>query len=321
MEGVRMSEGTNNVESLAVESTPEVKQPVEGSEAPVELSFEDKMDAELKKSPRVLKINGKEKKISSWAEWERYAAREMSAEDRFQDAQKMKSEAEQIKQLLDKGDILEILRKKGLDQDGIKKVLSDVVQRVVEDEELDPRDRKLKEYEEKERKIKEAAEKEAAENEQKEKLTKVQAQAKKYVEEISESADRLGLVADPMLLSKVAHELKSAYEEGVEISVDDAVRLVRDQFVSEFSDYVRKLPLELKREIFGEESIKELQNAMLAGAKAGKTLNQPEDARKDSSQADETDELTEIRVSGRRGKKTEGVPMGDFFRDLKLGKI
>ena len=295
--------------------------PVEGeagSEESKELSFEDRMDELLKANPRTIKVNGRERQVSSWAEWERYAAREMSAEDRFQEAKKMREEAEELKKVVENGDILELLRKRGLDQEGIKKALGDVVQKLVEDDEMDPRDRRIKELEAAEEARKAEIERQKAEKEANERKATVDAEAKRYIEEISESAERLGLTAEPFLLQQVATELASAYDDGYQMSVDDAVRVVRDRFVGDFANCVQQLPLDLKKQIFGEEALKELQNEAVANAKAGRKPSKPADARKDSAQADEDDDdLTEAIFGTPRKKEEARESMDDFFASVR----
>jgi hypothetical protein len=99
------------------------------------------------------------------------------------------------------------------------------------------------------------------------------------------------------------------------------VRLVRDQFVEQYADYVKRLPLNLKREIFGEEALKELQSAALGNAKAGGKPSQPGDTRTDSSQADDDEDLTDV-ILGRGNRVTkEKVSSQDFFRKLQLGEL
>jgi hypothetical protein len=214
---------------------------------------------------------------------------------------------------------LTLLKQRGLDQDGIKKTLAEVVNKLVEEEEMDPRDRRLKEFEDRERMSKEEAaakEREAAELAHR---AKVESDAKRYVEEITDAADRLGLVSDPFLLSKVATELKNSYEEGVTLSVENAVRLVRDQFVEQYADYVKRLPLNLKREIFGEEALKELQSAALGNAKAGGKPSQPGDTRTDSSQADDDEDPLTADAFHARRRPQEKQSQKDFFKRLQLG--
>ena len=301
-------------ENETPEGEPEVKEP----------SFEERMDEMLQANPRTIVVNGKERKISSWAAWERHAAREMSAEERFQEAQKLNQEAKEIKKLIEEGDLVEILKKRGLDDAGIRKALGEVVNKIVEEDDLDPRDKKLREYEAKEA-ARIAAEKKAEEEaKQAKEAAVIESEAKRYVEEITESAERHGLVAEPFLLSQVATELGQAHDEGAPISVDAAVRIVKDRFVGDFSDYVRSIGtknLNLLKDILGKEVVEALRKEEVKEAKAAKS---PGLARKaDSSQADDhTDVTSEDFILQKRKKKVDdGMSSQDFFTKLQRGEF
>ena len=320
-----MSEEVSNQE-VEQPVTPEGEAPAteqpESKEGETQVAFEERMDALLKENPRTLKVNGKDRVIKSWAEWERYGSREMAAEERFAEAKKLREEAESIKQLVESGDLLEILKRKGLEGNELKKALGDVVNRLIEEEEMDPRDRKLKEYEAKEA-ARKAAEEETSKKEQETAHSReVEAKAKEYVEQITDSAERLGLKGTPWLLAQVAHELQAAHNEGAPVSVDVAVRMVRDNFVGDYSSYIREMPFEVLKEVLGEDTIKKIQREAVSAAKGGSSSSRPVDARKDSTQDDDYDFDPTESEYGRAARSSSGkISQSEFFKKLNLGQF
>jgi len=317
VEGEEQVENTEETTEVS-EGTEEISEEEQAQEETK--SFEDMMNEALKNEPRIIKVNGREKKITSYAEWQKYASLGAASSERFEEAKRMREEAEEIRKIVEDGDVLQILKRKGLQGDELKSALAQVVENLLEEEQLDPRDRELRELKaEKEARIR--AEKEAKEEAERESYQKqVQAEAEKFVNDIYTAAEEFGLPAEPFLVQNVASELEASFDAGVQMDVKDAVKLVRDRFMEDYTTYVKALPVDVLKQVLGDDIVKALQSDAVKAAKAAeKPFDTP---KRDSSKASDTESVEDM-VLGRRKKpkEEEKLSQKEFFRKLQLGEI
>lgn len=251
-----------------------------------------------------LKVNGKEKELTT-AELKRLASISDAATERFQMASQKEKEAQEIKGALASKDPVAALKKMGMDSKEIKAVLENKLLEMIEEENLDPKDKELRDLK---KRIAEQEEAEKRKKEEEELSTKQKELLRKQEEIESGIVDALTeakLPKNPVILRQVIETMLGMSKKGVEISPKDAVKLVQKGFEEELTDLLPQLGMDFIKKVLGAKGLAALREESVAEVKKSSEPF-PKRAAKPAQNA------------GKQAKgETEAVGMNDFFRNLR----
>jgi DNA-binding transcriptional MerR regulator len=262
---------------------------------------------------REFKVNGKVVKVdlSNQLEVEKLLQLGLASGDKFQEAAKLRKEAEEIigAAKTDKS-AAKALRKAGFSEGEIKDILEKELAGYYEEEALTPEDRARRE---RERKLEEFERKEK-ELEAKEKMTKQEQEIAREVEALE--SDLLGALEKSSLprtpvLAKWATQYMAAFDaQGVTISADQAVKMVEKEFPQLISSVLSQTTdVQQLKALLGKDVVKKLLDDSVA---AVRKAEQPFAKEKQISR----------ETSGNAGNKPrQKESMNNYFERLRRGEV
>ena len=215
-----------------------------------------------------LKINGKEEEfdLSNDDHIERlkqYAQKGEGADQKFQEAAKMRKQMEEFAKLM-QDDPIEALRKLGKDPDSIAE---DYMKQRIADLSKSPEQKereKLQKELEEIRKEKERLENEKHEAEQ----HRIQEEYSRQLDvEITEALDKSELPKSPYVVKRIAENLMLGIEKNPDISVADILPIVERQIKGEIRQMFEALPEEIVEKILGDNVSNKLRKRRLSRMK------------------------------------------------------
>lgn len=299
-----------------VATTPVTGGVAEGSSEPAATSAKVKfdpsafdqseLDAWVESRKHKVKVNGKEREYSS-AELKRLASLSDAATEKFQSASQKEKEAKDLKAAFETGDPVAALKKLGKDSKEIKSILENKLLEMIEEEQLDPRDRELKSYKQKEAE-REAAEKARQEEEEVSKRSQQLARVQQEIEHsVVEALTVSGLPKSPVITKSVFQVMLDAASKGVEIDPRDAVSMVKADYFDQVSKLLPALGVAEVKKLLGADLLKALK----------------EDTVKEFKQADTPFPKPAQRKPENKAKKQAEEPenqsMSEYFRNLRRG--
>lgn len=251
-----------------------------------------------------LKVNGKEKELST-SELKRLASLSDAATEKFQSASQKEKEAQELKKAFESKDPVAALKRMGMDSKEIKAVLENKLLEMIEEENLDPKDKELRDLKkriaEQEEAEKRKKEEEETSTRQKELLKKQQEIETGIVEALSEAK----LPKSPVILRQVIEQMLGMSKNGVEISPKDAVKLVQKGFEEELTELLPQLGMDFIKKVLGAKGLASLREESVAEVKKSSEPF-PKRASKPAQNA------------GKQAKgEAEAVGMNEFFRSLR----
>lgn len=288
----------------SVESTvASAKQPpaVDWSKIP-----QSEIDKLIESKSHKVKINGQERDLS-FSELKKLASLASASDEKFKNAAAMKAEVEALKKAFDSNDPVATLRKQGKTNSEIKAILEQKYVDLLEEENLDPQTKRLRELEAKE-KERELSEKEQKEKAQAEKEAKeAQAVRERCEAEIAEAFGASNLPKHPYILKLVAQEMLGAAENDVEMSAKDAVQIVQKELVSQVSSLLPQMGIEWIKNALGPSLLKSLRADSVKEAKESGGNNLPKFNPKPANSTPKPSSSN---------NKEEKVSMSSFFTKL-----
>ena len=275
------------------EASTEVPETDTTEQVEVEKTVEEEINELLKRKGGLKrKVNGKEREFKSFEEMFKHASLDISAAERFEEAKQMKSQAEKQMEAYKSGDLVSFLKKQygDITSEDAKTALEETVKMLLDEEAIDPKDKKIRDYE---KQIKEIERKEAEQKKRKEdeiKNANLSAEANKILEEVTTSAKKLGLHDDPLLLEQVFGELTIAAQNDTDMTADEAVRIVRDRTIEVSVNFIKALDVDMIEQVLGADLVKQIRGRGVAEAKKSeKAFDTP---KKDSKQPDDSEAKT-----------------------------
>lgn len=271
-----------------------------------------KGDAEQSGTVKEFKINGKVVKVdlSNPAEVEKLVSLGLASNDKFQEAAKLRKEAEDILAAAKtKKSATEALKKAGFDAKEIKEILEKELAGFYEEEALSPEEKQrraemeeLKRYKEEEARKKEEETKSAREKE-------IAAEMEQLENELLGALGKSSLPRTP-ILAKWAVQYMSAYDsQGVQLSADQAVKLVEKEFPQLVQSVLSTMDVQGLKQFLGKSLVKQLLDDSV---KAVKQAEAP--FTKEAKQ-------TSREASQGSSKPKQKIAMGDYFEKLRRGEI
>ena len=261
---------------------------------------------------KTFKVNGKEVKIdlSNQVEVEKLLQLGLASGDKFQEAAKLRKEAEEILGAAKtEKSAAKALKKAGFSDSEIKDILEKELAGYYEEEALTPeeksrrdRERKLEEFERKEK-----------DREELEKMTRQEQEIAKEVEALE--SDLLGALEKSSLprtpiLAKWATQYMAAFDaQGVTISADQAVKMVEKEFPQLISSVLSQTSdVQQLKALLGKDVVKKLLDDSVA---AVKKAEQPFAKEKQTSR----------EASGSDSKPKQKESMNNYFERLRRGQL
>ena len=251
-----------------------------------------------------LKINGQDRELS-YSEMKKLASLAEASDQKFKSAKALSEEAFQTKRAFESGDPVEALKRLGKTSKEIKQILEDKWVELAEEENLDPRERELRELraeKESARKTKEQEEASRKESDQKVEVTRMQ---DKLESELGEALTAAKLPRNPFIAKLVIQEMIGADQMGYELSPKDAVNLVSKKLPEMVSGILS---------LVGPDQVKALLGDKLVKSLMGESVREVKQAQAPFPQRNPLqNKPAESQESGQ-------IDMNDFFRNRKRQK-
>lgn len=263
-------------------------------------------------SVKEFKINGKVVKVdlSNPAEVEKLVSLGLASNDKFQEAARLRKEAEDILAAAKtKKSATEALKKAGFDAKEIKEILEKELAGFYEEEALSPEEKQrraemeeLKRYKEEEARKKEEETKSAREKE-------IAVEMEQLENELLGALGKSSLPRTP-ILAKWAVQYMSAYDaQGISLSADQAVKLVEKEFPQLVQSVLSTMDVQGLKQFLGKSLVKQLLDDSV---KAVKQAEAP--FTKEGKQ-------TSREASQSSSKPKQKIAMSDYFEKLRRGEI
>ena len=269
--------------------------------------------AEQSGTVKEFKINGRVVKVdlSNPTEVEKLVSLGLASNDKFQEAAKLRKEAEDILAAAKtKKSATEALKKAGFDSKEIKEILEKELAGFYEEEALSPEEKQrraemeeLKRYKEEEARKKEEESKSAREKE-------VAAEMEQLENELLGALGKSSLPRTP-ILAKWAVQYMSAYDaQGVSLSADQAVKLVEKEFPQLVQSVLSTMDVQGLKQFLGKSLVKQLLDDSV---KAVKQAEAPftKEGKQTSREASQSSS----------NKPKQKMVMSDYFEKLRRGEI
>lgn len=271
-----------------------------------------KNESDQSNTIKEFKINGKVVKVdlSNPTEVEKLVSLGLASNDKFQEAAKLRKEAEDILAAAKtKKSATEALKKAGFDAKEIKEILEKELAGFYEEEALSPEERQrrseleeLKRYKEEEARKKEEETKSARDKE-------VAAEMEQLEKELLGALGKSKLPRTP-ILAKWAVQYMSAYDaQGVSLSADQAVKMVEKEFPQLVQSVLSSMDVQGLKQFLGKSLVKQLLDDSV---KAVKQAEAP--FTKEAKQASR-----EASQGGNKPKQK--MVMSNYFEKLRRGEI
>lgn len=220
-----------------------------------------KLEKEIRKYK--VKIDDQEVEVDESELLSGYQMRRAS-QKRFEEAARLKKEAEQKVEFLKKNPE-KALESLGLN---VRELAENYILKQMEDEKLTPEQKKLREYEEKLRSY-EDEKKQQEEAKRKEEEIKLEEHYKQeYSKKMKEALDSSGLPKTPYTVRRMAHLMSRALENGLEMEPKDAVGILREEYISDIKQLLGQADGETLLGLLGKEVSDKIRKTELAKVKA-----------------------------------------------------
>lgn len=258
------------------------------------------------------KINGKVVKVdlSNPVEVEKLVSLGLASNDKFQEAARLRKEADDILSAAKtKKSATEALKKAGFDAKEIKEILEKELAGFYEEEALSPEEKQRRAEMEELRRYKEEEARKRDEDAKSAKDKEVEAEMAQLEEELLGALSKSNLPRTPVL-AKWAVQYMSAYDaQGVHLSADQAVKIVEKEFPQLVQSVLSGMDVQGVKQFLGKSLVKQLLDDSV---KAVKEAEAP--FTKESKQVSRA-------ASDSSSKPRQKVAMSNYFEKLRRGEI
>lgn len=258
------------------------------------------------------KINGKSVKVdlSNPTEVEKLVSLGLASNDKFQEAAKLRKEAEDILAAAKtKKSATEALKKAGFDAKEIKEILERELAGFYEEEALSPEEKQRRAEMEELRRYKEEEARKREEEAKSAKDKEIESEMQQLEEELLGALSKSNLPRTPVL-AKWAVQYMSAYDaQGVNLTADQAVKIVEKEFPQLVQSVLSTMDVQGLKQFLGKSLVKQLLDDSV---KAVKQAEAPftKEAKQTSREASQSS-----------NKPKQKMVMSDYFEKLRRGEI
>ena len=258
------------------------------------------------------KINGKVVKVdlSNPVEVEKLVSLGLASNDKFQEAARLRKEAEDILAAAKtKKSATEALKKAGFDAREIKEILEKELAGFYEEEALSPEEKQRRAEMEELRKYKEEEARKKDEEAKSAKDKEVETEMQQLEEELLGALSKSNLPRTP-ILAKWAVQYMSAYDaQGVSLSAEAAVKIVEREFPQLVQSVLSTMDVQGVKQFLGKSLVKQLLDDSVKAVK--------------QAEAPFTKEAKQVsrEASDSGNKPRQKMAMGNYFEKLRRGEI
>jgi len=268
------------------------------------------IDRILAKSPLKATVNGKEKPIRSLADLKMRGSFEFRANEKFEEAAKLRQEAEQTMEALKSGNIMSFLQLKGVDvtsKEAVDKFLSEQIDFLEADFGKTPEQRELEELRKKEEARKKAEEEAEMSKKEKEEAEVRAKQAEELFTVIDGACENSGIPSGPEVRQKVVEKMIEAADNEVVLEPQEALMVVLEEHYGQVEQFFNMLPIEQQLKFVSEDARKAILREATKDVKANDPFNSSEESVKQDKPRDKSQpEVKTISLN----------PFGGGFRKL-----
>ena len=221
-------------------------------EAPAETTEEKKEAAALKK----LKVRGREIEVDE-AGYHAYAQKGAAAEEKWQEAARMKKEADAFVERLKKNPI-EVLKDPSLGVD-FRKVAEDYLWEQMQEENLSPEEKQYRREQKELKDLRDAKEKHEAEIEAQRHQAEVQHFEQEYDKKVATALADSGLPKTTGTIRRITEYMLLDVKNGVERPIADYVDLVSRDYAADIKDLIGALPADKLLKLLGGDVAKKIR--------------------------------------------------------------
>lgn len=242
----------------------DTKPPVnkEHEEAPTQAEEEKKEAAAALKK---LKVRGKEIEVDE-AGYHAYAQKGAAAEEKWQEAAKMKKEADAFIQRL-KSNPIEVLKDPTLGVD-FRKVAEDYLWEQMQDENLSPEEKQYRKDQQELKNLREAKEKHESDLESQRHQAEVQHFEQEYDKKVATALADSGLPKTTGTIRRITEYMLLDVKNGVERPISDYVDLVSRDYADDIKDLIGNLPADKLLKLLGSDVSKKIRDHDVAKLKS-----------------------------------------------------
>lgn len=251
--------------SEAVESTPSVEAPVvESQESGAQ---EAQSQAEVKEAARKfkLKVDGREEELGE-EEVIRYASMGKAANKRFQEAAKMRQEAEQFVSLL-KRDPIKALSDPKIGHD-FRQLAEQYLSQQLEQEMMSPEQRKAREMEQKLREYEDRERQEVETKREQEMRSLEDKYAEGFTKTITDALSMGGVPKTPKTVKRMAELMHKNLQHGFELEPKHLIEMVREDYLAEIKELFGASDGDTLLGLLGDENAGKIRKADLKRLKS-----------------------------------------------------
>lgn len=256
---------------LSIEN--QVEDQVEGSEEQTEEEVEEQIQQAKKLKKLKLKVHGQEIEeelpfeIDDNPEVVEYLTKQLQLSKAAHKAMQEKSTQEQqVKQFFQalKGNTREVLAEMGIDA---KEFAAAVIEEELKKQEMTPEQIRQMELEQELENLKKEREKEREEHNKKE-LARLQEQEYERIDaQMTEALNSTDIPKTPYTIRKIAEYMLAGVNNGIELTPQDVVPLVREELMKDLRDVLGAIGEDAAEEFIGKELINKVRKRNVAKAK------------------------------------------------------
>ena len=282
------------------------------NDSPSNLTSKQASDKNNNNSIKEFKINGKVVKVdlSNPVEVEKLVSLGLASNDKFQEAARLRREADDILAAAKtKKSATEALKKAGFDAKEIKEILEKELAGFYEEEALSPEEKQRRAELEELRRYKEEEARKRDEDAKSAKEKEIEVEMQQLEEELLGALSKSSLPRTPVL-AKWAVQYMSAYDsQGVHLSADQAVKIVEKEFPQLIQSVLSSMDVQGVKQFLGKSLVKQLLDDSVKAVKQAEApfTKETKSASRETSQ------------SGTKSKQK--MAMGDYFEKLRRGEI
>lgn len=292
-----VSEAPVDNSNLEATENQEVSQENDGSEAPkVEAKAAPPQSSKKKLK---LKVDGQEEDFEFDPNDEEFLTRQFQmskmAQKRAKEAAELRSQIERIGDYLEqaKGDkkkLRALIKELGTDE---KELAAMIIEEEIANASKSPEQLAKEQLEEELRQLKEQRENEKKDWEAREKERLLGQEMERYDMLVTKAIESSDLPKSPYVVKKMADYMMLGLENGVDLSPDDVIGLVREEIQSDLQELVRAMGADKAEQFLGKEILATIRKKNVAKAKAAQPPTPVNSSIKDVGQSKAQEKTTE----------------------------
>ena len=241
---------TSEVETSEVETEEEETAESKETDQDVDLTDADKVETTDNPDKFIVKVNGEELEVTRDELIQGYQTRK-AADDKFREAANTRKQAEDFINLL-KTNPKKVLSNPSLGID-FRELAEEYLMEQMEEEQMDPRDRELKEAREKLASIEEEKKQKEKEQQEQQAADLREKYTQEYQQSIIDTLQKSGLPKTEHTVKRMAYYMHQGLKRGYTLKSNDVVDLVKQDYITEQKSLYSGLDGDALIELLGDD--------------------------------------------------------------------